>query len=120
VWFDFFSDTRHWELEPYFDVDGGRPLALEDTEYVVYVAQPGPVELTVEKHGYDVYWDESHRWRGGEVEKKKFSGDHFTGERACTTSRHDWCMHVVREGRVAGMTSRTSRIARDRASGNRV
>jgi len=29
VWFDFMSDTRHWELEPYFDVDGGRALALE-------------------------------------------------------------------------------------------
>ena len=42
VWFDFFSDTRHWELEPYFDVDGGRALALEGIEYVVYVEKPGP------------------------------------------------------------------------------
>jgi hypothetical protein len=57
VWFDFFfNDTRYWELEPYFDVDGGRALALEDTEYVVYVEKPGPLELVVEKHGYDVYW----------------------------------------------------------------
>ena len=32
VWFDFMSDTRHWELEPYFDVDGGTHVAvvLED------------------------------------------------------------------------------------------
>ena len=22
AWFDFLKDTRHWELEPYFDVDG--------------------------------------------------------------------------------------------------
>ena len=37
VWYDFFyNDTRYWELEPYYDVDGGRALALEDTEYVVY------------------------------------------------------------------------------------
>ena len=56
AWFDFFADTRHWELEPYFDVDGGRALALEGTEYVVYVENPGPVELNVEKHGYDIYW----------------------------------------------------------------
>ena len=57
VWFDFFNnDTRYWELEPYFDVDGGRALALEDTEYVVYMEKPGPLELVVEKHGYDIYW----------------------------------------------------------------
>ena len=100
VWFDFFSDTRHWELEPYFDVDGGRALALEDTEYVVYVAQPGPVELTVEKHGYDVYWMNPI---DGEVvkSKKKFSGDHFTGEPP--DKSHDWVLHVVREGHLAGM-----------------
>jgi hypothetical protein len=24
VWFDVLSGTRHWELEPYFDLDGGR------------------------------------------------------------------------------------------------
>ena len=24
AWFDFMADTRHWELEPYFDVDAGR------------------------------------------------------------------------------------------------
>ena len=100
VWFDFMSDTRHWELEPYFDVDGGRAMALEDTEYVVYVAQPGPVELTVEKHGYDVYWVNPI---DGEVAKtkKKFSGDHFTGEPPDRS--HDWVLHVVREGRLAGM-----------------
>ena len=100
VWFDFFSDTRYWELEPYFDVDGGRAVALEDTEYVVYVAQPGPVELTVEKHGYDVYWMNPI---DGEVvkSKKRFSGDHFTGEPP--DQSHDWVLHVVREGHLTGM-----------------
>jgi hypothetical protein len=100
VWFDFFSDTRYWELEPYFDVDGGRAVALEDSEYVVYVAQPGPVELTVEKHGYDVYWVNPI---DGEVvkSKKRFSGDHFTGEPP--DKSHDWVLHVVREGHLAGM-----------------
>jgi hypothetical protein len=100
VWFDFMSDTRHWELEPYFDVDGGRAVALEDTEYVVYVAQPGPVELAVEKHGYDVYWMNPIN---GEItkSKKRFSGDHFTGEPP--DKSHDWVLHVVREGHLAGM-----------------
>ena len=56
-WFDFMADTRHWELEPYFDVDGARAVALEEVEYVNYIEHPGPpVEVSVEKHGYDVYW----------------------------------------------------------------
>ena len=98
VWFDFMSDTRHWELEPYFDVDGGRAVALEDIEYVVYIEKPGPLELTVEKHGYDVYWLNPIN---GETTKRKFSGDHFTGEPP--DRAHDWVLHVVREGRLESM-----------------
>jgi hypothetical protein len=99
VWYDFFADTRYWELEPYFDVDGGRALALEDIEYIVYVEKPGPLELTVEKHGYDVYWVNP---ADGEVTKgKKFSGDHFTGQPP--DRAHEWVLHVVREGRMESM-----------------
>jgi hypothetical protein len=99
VWFDFMSGTRHWELEPYFDVDGGRALALEDTEYIVYIEKPGPLELLVEKHGYDVYW--INPADGQSIKGKKFSGDHFTGEPPDRT--HDWVLHVLREGRMEGM-----------------
>ncbi|HLH16476.1 MAG TPA: DUF5060 domain-containing protein [Bryobacteraceae bacterium] len=97
---DFLAGTRYWELEPYFDVDGGRALALEDTEYVVYVEKPGPIELTVEKHGYNVFWMNPAT---GEIteEKKKFSGGHFTGEPP--DRAHDWVLHVVREGHLEGM-----------------
>lgn len=98
VWFDVLSDTRHWELEPYFDVDGGRAVALEDVEYLVYVEKPGPVELLVEKHGYDVLWINPI---DGEVTRQKFRGDHFTGEPP--NRAHDWVLHVVREGRVESM-----------------
>jgi Domain of unknown function (DUF5060)/Protein of unknown function (DUF4038) len=98
VWFDFLSQTRHWELEPYFDVDGGRAVALEDSEYVVYVEKPGPLELTVAKHGYDVEWINPIT---GESVKRKFSGDHFTGEPPDRS--HDWVLHVAREGTIAGM-----------------
>ncbi|HYW45783.1 MAG TPA: DUF5060 domain-containing protein [Bryobacteraceae bacterium] len=98
VWFEFLSATRHWELEPYFDVDGGRALALEDTEYVVYVEKPGPVELTVEKHAYEVYWINPI---DGESVKKKFSGEHFTGEPP--DKSHDWLLHVVRESHLESM-----------------
>ena len=99
VWFDLLADTRYWELEPYFDVDGGRAVALEDTEYLVYVEKPGPLELTVEKHGYDVSWIDPAT--GETTRAKKFSGEHFTIEPP--DKAHDWLLHVVREGRVAGM-----------------
>ena len=98
VWFDFFSRTRYWELEPYFDVDGGRAAALEDAEYVVYVEKPGPVELLVEKHSYDVEWIDPAT---GEVVRQKFKGERFAGEPP--SGSHDWVLHVVREGRIEGM-----------------
>jgi len=98
VWWDLFSDTRHWELEPYFDVDGGRALALEGVEYVVYVEKPGPLELLVEKHSYDVLWINP---ADGAVTRQKFKGDHFTGE--APDRSHDWVLHVVREGQVESM-----------------
>src|SRR5262249_385705 len=53
---DYLSESGYWEPEPYFDLDGGRALALEDVEYLVWVEKPGPVEVTVEDHGYDVEW----------------------------------------------------------------
>ncbi len=99
AWFNFFDDTRHWELEPYFDVNGGRALALEGTEYIVYVEHPGPVELSVEKHGYDVFW--VNPADGESLKAKKYSGEHFTGEPP--DQSHDWVLHVVREGRVESM-----------------
>jgi hypothetical protein len=109
VWFEFFNDTRYWELEPYFDVDGGRALALEDTEYVVYIEKPGPLELVVEKHGYDVYWVNPI---DGEVTKSKsFKGDHFTASPPDLT--HDWVLHVVREGRMEGMNKSFKFESRD-------
>jgi hypothetical protein len=83
AWFDFFSASRHWDLEPYFDVDGGRALALESIEYIVYVEKPsGPVEIAVEKHSYDVAWFNP---LNGEFikQKKDFKGEKFLGEPRC-------------------------------------
>lgn len=98
VWFDILSSTRHWELEPYFDVDGGRAVALEDTEYLVYIEKPSALELRVEKHGYDALWINP---ADGTVIKKKFSGDHFTA--APPDASHDWVLHLVREGALESM-----------------
>jgi hypothetical protein len=99
-WFEFMSDTRHWELEPYFDLDGGRAVALEDVEYIGYVEHPGPpVEITVEDHGYDVKW--VNPATGETVEGKKYKGQHFTG--APPDASHVWVLDVAREGHKESM-----------------
>jgi len=101
AWFDFFSKTRHWELEPYFDVDGGRALALPGVEYIVYIEKPsGPIEVTTEKHDYDVYWINPAT---GEAikEKKSYKGEAFTG--TPPDNSHDWVLHLSRDGRKEGM-----------------
>jgi hypothetical protein len=99
IWFEFFEGNRHWELEPYFDVDGGRGLALEDVEYIAYVDQPGPVEVTIESHGYDSVW--MNPANGETVKIKSIKGEHFAGEAPDRT--HDWVLHISREGHKAGM-----------------
>jgi hypothetical protein len=98
-WFDFFSATRHWELEPYFDVDGGRAVALEGVEYIVYIERPGPVEIVLERHGYDVSW--FNPITGERAQGKGFKGDRFTGE--TPDNQHDWVLHISREGRKQSM-----------------
>jgi hypothetical protein len=99
VWAEFIAASRFWELEPYFDVDGGRAIALEDVEYIVYVEKPGPVELTVENHSYDVVW--MNPATGEMIKQKDYKGEHFTGEPP--DKSHDWVLRVSREGRKEGM-----------------
>jgi hypothetical protein len=100
IWFDFMADTRHWELEPYFEVDGTRAVALEDVEYVNYVEHPGPpVEVTLEDHGYDVEW--LNPATGESQEQKKYKGQHFTGQ--APDMSHPWVLYIAREGHKEGM-----------------
>lgn len=110
VWFELMARTRYWEMEPYFDVSGGRAIAVRDApglfgdpedavEYLVYVEKPGPVELTVENHGYDVVW--IHPATGERVPAKGYKGKTFAGEPPDKT--HDWLLHVSREGHKQGL-----------------
>jgi len=99
AWYDFFARTRHWDLEPYFDVDGGRALALDGVEYIVYVEKPGPVEVLVERHGYNVAW--FNPATGESIKQKDFKGERFAGEPPSKTQ--DWVLHISREGRKEGM-----------------
>jgi hypothetical protein len=109
-WFDFMADTRHWELEPYFDVDGGRAVALEEIEYVNYIEHSSaPVEVSVEKHGYDVYW--FNPATGDFLEQKKYRGEHFTG--MVPDAGHPWVLLVAREGRKESMLKSVKFDSRD-------
>ncbi len=99
AWFEFMSGNRYWELEPYFGVDGGRAVALEGIEYIVYVDKPGPVEVTLEKHGYDVAW--INLLTGERLKEKGYNGEHFTGE--APDKSHPWVLHISREGTKEGM-----------------
>ncbi len=61
---------------------------------------PGPSELLVENHSYDVSW--INPIDGDEIKSKKgYHGEHFTGEPPDRS--HDWVLHVSREGHKAGM-----------------
>jgi hypothetical protein len=99
VWRDFMAGNRYWELEPFFGVDGGRGLALEGIEYIIYVDKAGPIEVTLEHHGYDVAW--INPANGERVKQKDYRGERYTGEPP--DASHDWILHISREGTKNGM-----------------
>ncbi len=98
-WFDFMSDQRHWELEPYFDVDNCRAVALEGAEYLAYIEHPATVEISIEKHSYNVTW--VNPANGEAVEAKKYKGESFATEPPDKT--HPWLLLLAREGHLASM-----------------
>lgn len=100
TWAETLSNTRYWELEPYFEIDGGRAVALPDVEYLVYIDKPGPLSLMVERHGYDVYWIDPATGERTK-EKKDWKGEEFTGQPPDPS--HDWILHLSRDGRKTGM-----------------
>ncbi|MCU0247855.1 MAG: DUF4038 domain-containing protein, partial [Bryobacter sp.] len=108
IWHEFMQSTRFWELEPYFDVDGGRALALErifseedkeGIEYLVYVEKPRLIEVAVNRHGYDVYWFNPRT--GEKLKQKDWKGDKFVGEPP--TKEGPWILHLSRDGRKESM-----------------
>lgn len=104
VWVHVMSDTRHWELEPYFDVDGARAVGLNGAdqngvEYLAYAAHPGIVELTIPKHKYNPVW--INPITGEEIPLKNYKGEVFSQQTPDNT--HDWVLHVAREGLMESM-----------------
>jgi hypothetical protein len=99
AWFNLMASARHWDLEPYFDLDGGRALALPGVDYIVYIDKPGPIELTVEHHEYDVYWMDPAD--GTLTARRKWRGQHFTGEPP--DRYHDWVLRLERAATIESM-----------------
>jgi hypothetical protein len=100
VWYEFAADTRHWDLEPFFDVDGGRGLALPTVEYIIYVEKPGPVDVHLDdKHKWDVAW--INPIDGERTELKDFKSEEFQG--SPPDNSHDWVLQISRESHKAGM-----------------
>jgi hypothetical protein len=100
VWYDFVATTRYWELQPFFDLDGGRAMALPGVEYIVYVEKPsGPIEVRVERQKYDVKW--LNPVTGEVLPLENYKGERFTAEPPALEG--DWVLHISREGRKQGM-----------------
>ena len=100
VWYQFALGTRHWDLEPFFDVDGGRGMYLPTVEYIIYVEKPGPVDVHLDdKHKWDVAW--INPIDGERTELKDFKDEEFRG--SPPDNSHDWVLHISREGHKAGM-----------------
>jgi hypothetical protein len=99
TWAKVLADTRHWELEPYFDVDGARAVGLDEVEYLAYAQTPGIVEITLPKHKYNPLW--INTITGEEVPLKDYKGEVFS--RPTPDTAHDWVLQVPREGRKENM-----------------
>ena len=111
ILYDFMTQTRYFDMEPHYRVEGGTALSLErprayresfeGVEYVVYVEKPASIELLVQKGKYDVSW--FNPIDGAWIHQKdKFNGERFTSPGPPDPS-HDWVLYVRREGKKQGM-----------------
>jgi len=99
TWFKLITDTRHWELEPYFDVDGARAVGLKEIGYIAYAQNPGIIEINVEKHKYNPVWINPSS--GEELPVKDYRGEVFS--RPTPDNSHDWLLQFEREGHKESM-----------------
>ncbi len=92
-------------------MDGGRALALpEDTEYVVYMENPGTAGDPIGRRSMATTSIGSIRSTGSDS-PGKFKRRPLHG--SPPDKSHDWVLHVVREGRVEGMNKSYKFESRD-------
>jgi hypothetical protein len=99
TWVKVVSDTRHWEFEPYFEVDGARAVGLAEIGYIAYAEQPGIVEINFDRHKYTPIW--INPTTGEEIVEKNWRGEVFS--RPTPDNAHDWILDIEREGHKESM-----------------
>lgn len=99
TWFKIVSDTRHWEFEPYFDIDGARAVGLAEIGYIAYAQNPGIVEISFDRHKYTPIWINPST--GEEIAEKDWRGQIFS--RPTPDNSHDWILDIEREGHKESM-----------------
>jgi Domain of unknown function (DUF5060)/Protein of unknown function (DUF4038) len=99
AWMKVMAGVRHWDNEPYFDVDGGTSMGVDEAEYVLYAPKPGHVEVSLPKHKYQPYW--LNPINGETIDVKDYKGEVFSAETPDTA--HDWVLHVERQGHKEAM-----------------
>ncbi len=99
TWFKIIIHTRHWELEPYFDVSGARAVGLEDVEYLAYAQKPGIVEISLPRHKYNPLW--VNPINGEEIPLKDYKGEILS--RQTPDTAHGWLLQTPREGHKESM-----------------
>jgi hypothetical protein len=100
VWVNVMSGVRHWEFEPFFDVDGARAVGLDNVEYLLYAEKPGTVEISFsEKHKYNPRWINPRT--GETIDLKDVKQDTYS--ETTPSAGGDWILQVPRNGRKEGM-----------------
>lgn len=100
VWFKIMSNVRHWEFEPFFDVDGARCAGLDNVEYLLYAQKPGIVGITFpEKHKYDAHW--INPASGEMLELKDVKQDAFSEQ--TPGGNGGWLLQFERTGKKESM-----------------
>lgn len=100
VWINVMSGVRHWEFEPFFDVDGARAVGLDNVEYLLYAEKPGTVEISfAEKHKYNPRWINPRT--GETIDLKDVKQDTYS--ETTPAAGGDWILQVPRNGRKEGM-----------------
>ena len=111
ILYDFFTQTRYFDIQTYYRVEGGPALSMHYTgydgetsvgvEFMVYVEDGGAVDLILPKNGYDLSWFNpiDGTWLD---DKKKFKGERFRSPGPPDPS-HDWVLYIRRDGKKERM-----------------
>lgn len=99
TWIQVMSGVRHWEFEPFYDVDGARAVGLDNVEYLLYAARPGTVEIEFsEKHKYNPQWINPRT--GETIALKDAKQDTYS---QTTPGPGDWILEMPRDGQKEHM-----------------